>query len=143
MSFTDLLELASTTALASHNSNGNVPLASPSGKEQDTNGHSLDSTHSRTNGGAYPPVGVLNDSDPTSSATAVKRRNAEPSTTRLTQFQVLSQREYLNLKRDWSLIVMHNAVACLVGLFVGGLYWKVDTTISGFQVSLFSCAGLI
>lgn len=31
---------------------------------------------------------------------------------------------------------MHNAVAAIVGVFVGGLYFQVDTTISGFQVSL-------
>lgn len=28
---------------------------------------------------------------------------------------------------------MHNVVAAIVGLFVGGLYFKVDTTIAGFQ----------
>ncbi|KAL7010037.1 hypothetical protein EMMF5_000056 [Cystobasidiomycetes sp. EMM_F5] len=63
----------------------------------------------------------------------VKARAARPVTTRLTQFQALSHREFLNLRRDYSLIIMHNVVAAIVGLFVGGLYFKVDTTIAGFQ----------
>lgn len=84
---------------------------------------------SALDGAAYPPAA---GSD--ASATAVKLRNAKPIATLLTQFQVLSHREYLNLKRDWSLVVMHNAIACIVGVFVGGLYFKVDITISGFQV---------
>lgn len=28
---------------------------------------------------------------------------------------------------------MHTVVSALVGLFVGGLYWKVDLSIGGFQ----------
>lgn len=72
------------------------------------------------------------------SATAIKERNSKPITTYLTQFQLLSHREYLNLKRDWSLVIMHNAVAAVVGVFVGGLYYHVDTTISGFQVRCLS-----
>lgn len=83
----------------------------------------------------YPPdVHPAQESD-ISSATALKHRNSKPVTTYLTQFQLLSHREYLNLKRDWSLVLMHNAVAAIVGVFVGGLYFHVDTTISGFQVS--------
>lgn len=93
--------------------------------------HNLTSIDSKGSGhdGAYPPP-----MGSTASATAVKLRNAKPIATRLTQFQVLSHREYLNLKRDWSLVVMHNVIACIVGIFVGGLYFKVDITISGFQV---------
>lgn len=96
----------------------------------------LTTVHSKSShdGGAYPPAKASRTGG--SSATAVKLRNAKPVATRLTQFQVLSHREYLNLKRDWSLVVMHNVIACIVGIFVGGLYFKVDITISGFQVSL-------
>ena len=64
----------------------------------------------------------------------MQQYNLKPHTTLLTQFEVLSRREFMNLKRDWSLIVMHSLVAVIVGLFVGGMYFKVDTTISGFQV---------
>lgn len=41
---------------------------------------------------------------------------------------------------------MHNLLGAIVGIFVGGLYWKVDTTISGFQNrigSLFFLGALI
>ena len=83
----------------------------------------------------YPPHITAVDATSNASATAVKQRNSKPITTYLTQFQLLSHREFLNLKRDWSLVLMHNAVAAVVGVFVGGLYFNVDTTISGFQVS--------
>lgn len=79
-----------------------------------------------------PPL-LSGRSDP-SDLSSVGQHNAKPATTMLTQFQVLSQREFQNMRRDWSLIVMHNVVAALVGLFVGGMYFKVNTTISGFQV---------
>lgn len=87
----------------------------------------------------YPPHVTAQDHTANGSATTVKLRNSKPITTYLTQFQLLSHREYLNLKRDWSLVIMHNAVAAIVGVFVGGLYFHVDTTISGFQVSLGAC----
>lgn len=50
---------------------------------------------------------------------------SKPVTTLLTQFQVLAGRELRNLRRDWSLVVMHVTVSAIVGLFVGGLYYKV------------------
>ncbi|GAA5874149.1 hypothetical protein JCM1840_000367 [Sporobolomyces johnsonii] len=56
-----------------------------------------------------------------------------PSTTVLTQFEVLAGREVRNMRRDMSLAVMHNLVAIVVGLFVGGMYYKVDLSIAGFQ----------
>ncbi|CAE6528385.1 unnamed protein product [Rhizoctonia solani] len=51
----------------------------------------------------------------------------------LTQVQVLCGREWKNLKRDKTLFFMHLGVACILGLFTGGLYFKVGVTISGFQ----------
>ncbi|CUA70561.1 putative ATP-dependent permease [Rhizoctonia solani] len=51
----------------------------------------------------------------------------------LTQVQVLCGREWKNLQRDKTLFYMHLAVACILGLFTGGLYFKVGVTISGFQ----------
>lgn len=50
----------------------------------------------------------------------------KPATTALTQFQVLARRELQNLRRDWSLMLMHTVVAVIVGLFVGGLYYQVS-----------------
>ncbi|KAG8720659.1 hypothetical protein FRC09_009177 [Ceratobasidium sp. 395] len=51
----------------------------------------------------------------------------------LTQVEVLCGREWKNLKRDKTLFFMHLAVACVLGVFTGGLYFHVKTTISGFQ----------
>ncbi|GAA5976278.1 hypothetical protein JCM5350_001403 [Sporobolomyces pararoseus] len=57
----------------------------------------------------------------------------KPSTVTLTQFEVLAKREAKNLKRDWSLFFMHNFIAVVVGVVVGGMYFKVDLSIGGFQ----------
>ncbi|KAL5636267.1 hypothetical protein ACGC1H_004924 [Rhizoctonia solani] len=51
----------------------------------------------------------------------------------LTQVQVLCSREWKNLKRDKTLFFMHLGVAIILGIFTGGLYFKVGVTISGFQ----------
>lgn len=59
----------------------------------------------------------------------------QPRTTVLTQFQTLSKREWQNLQRDPQLFWMHLAVAIVTGVFVGGMYFQVDITIAGFQVS--------
>lgn len=35
--------------------------------------------------------------------------------------------------RDKSLLIAHIGLACILGVFAGGLYFDVDITISGFQ----------
>lgn len=55
------------------------------------------------------------------------------ATTFLTQLEVLSAREWRNLRRDKTLFVAHFILFSVVGLFAGGLYFKVDLTIAGFQ----------
>ena len=55
------------------------------------------------------------------------------ATTFLTQIEVLSGREWRNLKRDKTLLVAHVLLACILGVFAGGLYFKVSLTIAGFQ----------
>lgn len=35
--------------------------------------------------------------------------------------------------RDKSLLIAHIGMACILGVFAGGLYFDVDITISGFQ----------
>jgi hypothetical protein len=75
-----------------------------------------------------------------------------PPTTFLTQFQVLSAREYKNLMRDKTLFLAHLCVAFALGILCGksqfricyillnslhiisgGLYFRTATTIAGFQ----------
>ncbi|WVQ96652.1 hypothetical protein IAU59_003758 [Kwoniella sp. CBS 9459] len=68
------------------------------------------------------------------------------ATTFLTQVEVLSGREWRNLKRDKTLLIAHTLLACVLGVFAGGLYYKVDITIAGFQNrvgSLFFLGSLI
>ncbi|WVQ65812.1 uncharacterized protein L199_003990 [Kwoniella botswanensis] len=68
------------------------------------------------------------------------------ATTFLTQVEILSGREWRNLKRDKTLLVAHIFLSCLVGIFAGGLYYKVGITIAGFQNrigSLFFLGSLI
>ncbi|KAG9085177.1 hypothetical protein FS749_004632 [Ceratobasidium sp. UAMH 11750] len=60
-------------------------------------------------------------------------RGKRYAATFLTQVEVLCGREWKNLKRDKTLFLMHLAVACVLGIFTGGLYFHVKTTISGFQ----------
>ncbi|EPQ58693.1 hypothetical protein GLOTRDRAFT_115012 [Gloeophyllum trabeum ATCC 11539] len=51
----------------------------------------------------------------------------------LTQLEVLSGREWKILKRDKSLFITHVAVASVLGVFCGGLYYQTGTSIAGFQ----------
>ncbi|KAG8917296.1 hypothetical protein FRC00_013810, partial [Tulasnella sp. 408] len=55
------------------------------------------------------------------------------ASTFLTQLEVLSGREWTNLKRDKSLFFAHFGVAAILGVFCGGLYYKTGITIAGFQ----------
>ncbi|KAG6836591.1 hypothetical protein H0H93_006334 [Arthromyces matolae] len=55
------------------------------------------------------------------------------ATTFLTQLQVLAGREWKILRRDKSLFLAHVATSSVLGVFCGGLYYKTDETIAGFQ----------
>ncbi|KZT59752.1 hypothetical protein CALCODRAFT_515854 [Calocera cornea HHB12733] len=61
------------------------------------------------------------------------RTSGRYAATFLTQLQVLSGREWKNLCRDLSLFAAHLAVAIVLGVFTGGLYYKTGITIAGFQ----------
>lgn len=48
--------------------------------------------------------------------------------------------------RDKTLLIAHVALACILGVFAGGLYYQVGVTIAGFQNrvgSLFFLGSLI
>ncbi|BGP03105.1 hypothetical protein NBRC10513v2_006829 [Rhodotorula toruloides] len=64
---------------------------------------------------------------------AHQRASRKPTTTAMTQVEVLAKREARNLVRDKGLVLMHNVVPTIVGLFVGGMFYKVNLTIGGFQ----------
>ncbi|KAH8832894.1 ABC transporter [Flagelloscypha sp. PMI_526] len=61
------------------------------------------------------------------------RPGSEYATTFLTQLEVLSGREWKILKRDKTLFLTHVIVSSVLGVFCGGLYYKTDLTIAGFQ----------
>ncbi|KAH7107281.1 hypothetical protein BKA62DRAFT_128070 [Auriculariales sp. MPI-PUGE-AT-0066] len=60
-------------------------------------------------------------------------RGAAYSTTFLTQLQVLNGREWKKLCRDKTLFIAHVAIASVLGVFCGGLYYNTAITIAGFQ----------
>ncbi|KAJ3849055.1 hypothetical protein EV368DRAFT_48052 [Lentinula lateritia] len=61
------------------------------------------------------------------------RGKSKYATTFLTQLEYLSGREWKVLRRDKTLFFTHVAVAAVLGVFCGGLYFNIDTTIAGFQ----------
>ncbi|KAJ7221642.1 hypothetical protein GGX14DRAFT_430547 [Mycena pura] len=58
---------------------------------------------------------------------------AKYASTFLTQLQYLSGREWKILQRDKTLFFTHVTVACLLGVFCGGLYFQTGISIAGFQ----------
>ncbi|KAI8816711.1 putative ABC transporter [Fimicolochytrium jonesii] len=70
-----------------------------------------------------------------------KRHNGASAAT---QFLILSQRTLKNLYRNPYLLLTHYALSVVVAINLGLLYWKMDTTMSGFQnrmgVLFFICA---
>ena len=112
--------------------------------------HTRDSETPLHEKSAYPPV--LNNDREVDLAKEDKPLPwyAPPSshcaTTFLTQLEVLSGREWRNIKRDKTLLIAHLLLACVLGVFAGGLYFKVSLTIAGFQNrvgSLFFLGSLI
>jgi ABC-type multidrug transport system ATPase subunit/ABC-type multidrug transport system permease subunit len=62
-----------------------------------------------------------------------RRKTSKYAATFLTQLQYLSGREWKILRRDKTLFLTHVAVAAVLGVFCGGLYFNISTTIAGFQ----------
>ena len=118
----------------------------------------------------YPPASLLMDEgqrmDLSDLSEEKQKKEWWPrshcATTFLTQMTVLSGREWRNLKRyvfpfshlereeayrsDKTLLIAHVVLACILGVFAGGLYYQVGVTIAGFQNrvgSLFFLGSLI
>jgi len=62
-----------------------------------------------------------------------KRQSTVYPTSFLTQLRVIMKRNFQTLIRDKSLLVLHLAVAIVLGVFVGGLYFHVTMNLAGFQ----------
>ncbi|KIK59076.1 hypothetical protein GYMLUDRAFT_44816 [Collybiopsis luxurians FD-317 M1] len=78
-------------------------------------------------------AGATDNEARVSSTSVPGLRSSKYSTTFLTQLQYLSGREWKILRRDKTLFFTHVGVACVLGVFCGGLYFNVNTTIAGFQ----------
>ncbi|ORX99568.1 hypothetical protein K493DRAFT_212395 [Basidiobolus meristosporus CBS 931.73] len=61
---------------------------------------------------------------------------AQPATAFLTQFYLLSKRNFLVLIRNQGLMLTHFAAAIILGVIVGGLYWQISVDLAGFQSRL-------
>ncbi|KAL0572574.1 hypothetical protein V5O48_009394 [Marasmius crinis-equi] len=95
-------------------------------KSEDRNGNGVAEKHSDEKySNAGSGVELIN------SGSSVSR--SRYATTFLTQLQYLSGREWKILRRDKTLFLAHIAVASVLGVFCGGLYWQTDQTIAGFQ----------
>lgn len=113
----------------------------------------LDTPYDEKGSPTYPPQTLLSHSNELSDlgVTHQAAKNSwwpksHCSTTFLTQLEILSGREWRNLKRDKTLLLAHGVMACILGVFAGGLYYKVNLTIAGFQNrvgSLFFLGSLI
>lgn len=83
-----------------------------------------------------PSVSSEEKADGGKDVEALSTQNLAPSmyaTTFLTQLQVLCGREWKVLRRDKTLFFTHVCVACVLGIFCGGLYYQTGSTIAGFQ----------
>lgn len=67
-----------------------------------------------------------------SGPTGKKKKTVYP-TSFLTQLRTIMKRNFQTLIRDKSLLVLHLAVAIVLGVFIGGLYFKVGMDLAGFQ----------
>ncbi|KFH70564.1 hypothetical protein MVEG_03414 [Podila verticillata NRRL 6337] len=64
---------------------------------------------------------------------AGKKKKTVYPTSFLTQLRTIMKRNLQTLIRDKSLLVLHLAVAIVLGVFIGGLYFKVGMDLAGFQ----------
>ncbi|KAF9335210.1 hypothetical protein BG006_000670 [Podila minutissima] len=67
------------------------------------------------------------------SAPPGKKKKTIYPTSFLTQLRTIMKRNFQTLIRDRSLLVLHLAVAIVLGVFIGGLYFKVGMDLAGFQ----------
>ncbi|KAG0279947.1 hypothetical protein BGZ97_009483, partial [Linnemannia gamsii] len=68
-----------------------------------------------------------------SESTSQKKQKTVYPTSFLTQLRVIMLRSLQTLVRNKSLLVLHFAVAVVLGVFVGGLYFRVPMDLAGFQ----------
>ncbi|KAG0247815.1 hypothetical protein BG011_000887 [Mortierella polycephala] len=127
-----------TSGLQTHVSENAVVRRSGS---TDIQGNGLEKS-ARTSGASFThetAVHMGEITSPTSSRESLqesvtgKRQRSVYPTCFLTQLRVIMKRDLQTLIRDRSLLILHLAVAIVLGLFVGGLYFNVTMNLAGFQ----------
>ncbi|GAA5870310.1 hypothetical protein JCM8547_006599 [Rhodosporidiobolus lusitaniae] len=113
-----MLDLASTPSAPSRKTSLVPPGTSPSASPK--------LGFPRRRSSAIPTILLKNEN-------AHSDADRKPSTTLLTQVQVLVGRGVRELVRDKGLVLTHNLVPLIVALIVGGMFYQVDETIGGFQ----------
>ncbi|KAF9176747.1 hypothetical protein BGZ49_005995, partial [Haplosporangium sp. Z 27] len=102
-------------------------------------GNSSDITRSSiaSNEQSYETAVPMNDSgsldNSISESENGRRQKTVYPTSFLTQLHVIMKRSFQTLVRDKSLLVLHSAVAIILGVFIGGLYYQVPSNLAGFQ----------
>ncbi|EKM83122.1 hypothetical protein AGABI1DRAFT_98017 [Agaricus bisporus var. burnettii JB137-S8] len=129
-----LLEVASDPPVSLFDlssSHKQLPRGSGSNCEVSEKGHSSLNRDGEKKGNSED-LAIMNEQAATPHRTNGRTKNMY-ATTFLTQLQHLSGREWKILRRDKSLFITHTAVASVLGVFCGGLYYQTDTSIAGFQ----------
>ncbi|KAK5665662.1 hypothetical protein QVD99_007310 [Batrachochytrium dendrobatidis] len=67
------------------------------------------------------------------SAKKTKPKHNQFTASFLTQLSVLLKRSWTNFWRNSGLFIAHNVIAAILGLFLGILYWKSDSSLGGIQ----------
>lgn len=130
----DLSPIAVTPDLEKGESGAGSRPGSGSKESAGAGVHTATLPKSQTKSQSRPPVagvGAGAGGSDVSFETLVPR--SKYATTFLTQVQVLSGREWKNLRRDKTLFLTHTVVAAVLGVFCGGLYYKTGIDIAGFQ----------
>ncbi|EGF79575.1 hypothetical protein BATDEDRAFT_17085 [Batrachochytrium dendrobatidis JAM81] len=78
-------------------------------------------------------AGLSSSDQGCTSAKKTKPKHNQFTASFLTQLSVLLKRSWTNFWRNSGLFVAHNVIAAILGLFLGILYWKSDSSLGGIQ----------
>ncbi|KAG0010685.1 hypothetical protein BGZ80_001261, partial [Entomortierella chlamydospora] len=132
----DLDEKAAiSTGHQTHAPGNNISRRGVNGNSSDITRTSLTSNEQSYETAVRIDSGSIDNNSTASGSDSVsgKKLKTVYPTSFLTQLQVIMKRNFQTLVRDKSLLVLHVAVAIILGLFIGGLYFKVTMALAGFQ----------
>ncbi|KAG0316959.1 hypothetical protein BGZ99_006571 [Dissophora globulifera] len=114
------------------------PGHQPQGSTNDETAVSMEESGSSGSSNASVPMEESGSSGSSSASiseddTVQKKQKTVYPTSFLTQLRVIMRRNLQTLIRDRSLLVLHLGVAIILGVFIGGLYFRVPSNLAGFQ----------